>query len=192
MCRSDGCENEKIKAKGLCANHYSTYLRYGRINSVKTKNGDPQKFFDAALDAETDDCIIWPYSHNGHYPKIGKEYAHRKMCEIVFGVQPNGYECAHACGNSLCINPRHLRWDTHQNNCFDRIDHGTEPRGEKQGKSKLTKSQIDQIVFRRNEIGEKLVSIANDFDVSFQHISAISKGKFWNWHTEIDKKEQKR
>ena len=34
---------------------------------------------------------------------------------------PNGHEVDHICHNRICINPKHLRWVTHRENCRNRV-----------------------------------------------------------------------
>ena len=42
------------------------------------------------------------------------------------GERPKGLECCHSCGNASCINPEHLRWDTHKANMEDYARHRLE------------------------------------------------------------------
>lgn len=78
------------------------------------------------------DCLIWPFSriptgygNLGHNCKI--YYAHRVMCELVYGPCPAGMECAHSCGNGRggCVHPDHLEWKTPSENNLDKRKHGT-------------------------------------------------------------------
>ena len=71
----------------------------------------------------TDDCIPWPFSLTSMgYPSGA---AHVTACEHRNGPRPEGMEAAHTCGNSQCVNPRHLEWKTPRANAFDRITHGS-------------------------------------------------------------------
>lgn len=50
----------------------------------------------------------------------------RVVCERVNGPAPTEkHETAHGCGNSWCVNKRHLRWATHIENEADKLIHGT-------------------------------------------------------------------
>ncbi len=48
-----------------------------------------------------------------------KEYAHRIICLLFNGPPPplGRWEVSHRCHNKECLNPSHLVWVTHQNNC---------------------------------------------------------------------------
>lgn len=48
------------------------------------------------------------------------------VAEAFLGPRPTGMEVCHDNGDSLNNHPWNLRYDTHQNNCRDRIIHGTQ------------------------------------------------------------------
>ncbi len=97
-------------------------------------------FISDALMRDTDACIVWPFavrksSGYGAYnlPRSKENVdAHRHVCERAHGVPPSPlHKAAHGCNNHLCINPRHLRWATHDENMQDVTDAGSlrRPRG---------------------------------------------------------------
>ncbi|SRR6266576_146239 len=54
-------------------------------------------------------CWLWqgPLSPNG-YGRIGKEYAHRAMYEILIGPIPHRMTIDHLCRVRPCVNPDHM------------------------------------------------------------------------------------
>jgi hypothetical protein len=87
-------------------------------------------------------------------------------------------QAAHSCGNGHlgCVNPHHLRWVTPKENAADRDDHGTTPKGENQGNSKLSESDIRSI---RSSVGVSQTELAQRFGVHQGTISNILLKKTW-------------
>jgi hypothetical protein len=104
--------------------------------------------------------------------------AHRYVCEKAHGPPPSPeHETAHSCGNRPCVNRWHLRWATKVENAADRMLHGTDPRGEKNGHAKLARSAVEEIISRRGiETGR---SLAKRFGVTPTQISNIQLRKQW-------------
>lgn len=136
-----------------------------------------KKFFADMQDTEK--CIIWPFNKTaGGYAKItiNKEFklVHRVICEKVNGAPPEkSYHAAHDCGNSSCVNPKHLSWKTASQNSLDKIKHGTMHLGENVYNASMTDETAKAIKFdtRKNRI------IAKEYNVREDVVSNIKLGK---------------
>jgi hypothetical protein len=107
------------------------------------------------------------------------------MCELVNGHPPfERAEAAHACGNGKrgCVSPRHLRWATPKENNWDRVDHGTDNRGERCGTHKLKEPEVFEID-RLLSSGSSHQDLADLYGVHRCTITDIAKGKNWGWLT---------
>lgn len=97
-----------------------------------------------------------------------------------------GFEICHSCGNSSCIEPKHLYEGTRSQNIHDQVRHGrhitqTHPElfiGSNNGASKLSESKIT-VIRERLKNGEKGAWLAKEFSVSDATISLIKHGKRW-------------
>jgi hypothetical protein len=109
------------------------------------------------------------------------DYAHRVVCRIYHGDPPTPlHEVAHACGVRACVNPNHLRWATRSDNAHDRVDHGTDIRGERAPSNKLTAVEVAAI--RRALLsGEKERTLADEHGVARTTIQCIGNGRTWGW-----------
>ncbi len=104
------------------------------------------------------DCWNWIGATNGRYGDLwlGRKLvrAHRFAYELLIGPIPSGLWVLHRCDNGLCVKPEHLFVGTNADNQRDAVGkkrtiHWTHPerlaRGERNGWSKLTDSQVEQI-----------------------------------------------
>jgi hypothetical protein len=71
--------------------------------------------------------------------------AHRFMYELEIGVIPEGMLVLHECDNPACVNPDHLKLGTYKDNSDDKVKKDRQPKGEKNGKSKLTEYDVEEI-----------------------------------------------
>lgn len=131
-----------------------------------------------------DGCVEWPFSKTesgyGFFTNDGVRYrVNRFVCRRVYG-EPSSedLDAAHSCGNRLCVNPSHLRWATRKENCADRLIHGTENVGEKNGQAKLTEEDVREIRALL-ESGMKRKLIADRFHISLSHLDAIRARTKW-------------
>lgn len=123
ICSVDGCD-KPAKTRGWCNGHYRKWTRHGFPEGVKASHGEPLKFLLAAVSSDTDECIDWTFSRLwGRYGVMryeGEDIAvHRLACSLAHGEPPTADSvAAHSCnrGPEGCINPRHLRWATQQEN----------------------------------------------------------------------------
>lgn len=84
-----------------------------------------QRFF-AKIEIATNGCWNWtagtrgritPAGSYGAFSDGGKDFlAHRWAYETLVGPIPEGLEIDHACNNTMCVNPTHLRPATHWEN----------------------------------------------------------------------------
>lgn len=190
-CSIEGCK-DSARQRGWCGKHYQRWRMHGDpLWSVpgRTSYGEAAAFYEnVVLPYQGEDCLIWPYSKSKDgYATLGKRRSsikvHRLACVAVHGEQPSPEknEVAHSCGNGRkgCVNPKHLRWATRQENTEDRIRHGTTTRGEQHRSAKLTEEDVRNI--RKLKGFLKLHELAKMFGVTLGQIHEIQKRKKWSW-----------
>lgn len=189
ICSVGEC-GKTASRRGMCNRHYRRLMKHGdphkRLIEV-SERGEPLAFLEGLIGHEGDECIPWPYAKypNGygtlHYE--GKQQpANRVMCKLKHGSPPApGHQSAHSCGKGHegCINPNHLKWKTAVENAADKIGHGTDPSGERNGMAILT---IEQVRYIKRMKGRKTaIRMSKEFGVSAAAIDAILAGKNWKW-----------
>lgn len=139
-----------------------------------------------------DACVEWPGTRTvGGYGRVGSQYMHRFIWELVNGPIPDGLHVLHRCDNPPCVNPRHLFVGTAAENCADRDAKGrgrnelkARP-GEYCGTSKLTDAAVRDIraraVCRRGtgNRGGNLHALAKEFGVGYNAIYAVVRRMTW-------------
>lgn len=139
-CAADGCESRsRVNASGrpLCATHHSRWLYHGDPNKL-TKDGVRPRALACIADAVAirdrstcwDDWATQPCwegldGYGGTisrgYPTIGPDKVMWYVMEADGRPRPQAPANygLHSCDNSLCWNPAHLRWGTHEENLAD-------------------------------------------------------------------------
>lgn len=103
------------------------------------------------------------------------QMVHRLVLTCFQGPCPLGLEGCHEDGNLENNSLSNLRWDTHQSNHKDRVQHGTNNAGESNGRALLTESDVHQIKSMTGSSAE----IARQFGVHRVTVSDIRRGKTW-------------
>jgi len=68
-----------------------------------------REFLQLVVEKETTKCWSWIGDHDADgRPVFRSEKAYRIMYELRIGDVPAGFHVHHKCGNSACVNPRHL------------------------------------------------------------------------------------
>lgn len=196
LCSIQNC-GKPADRRGWCRAHYIRWHRHGDPLEGRTAVGDPLRFLnDVVMAHEAHECITWPYSRESQGRGIIKlggkmELVHRVVCERVNGAPPTPeHHAAHSCGKGHlgCISPKHLSWKTCAENMADKLIHGTHQRGERVGTSKLTESDVIQILALK---GKKPVKeLASEFGVTKEAIYRIHSRTNWSWvsHTSVTTK----
>ena len=108
-----------------------------------------------------------------------KKLVHRLVLEAFVGACPLGMQACHNDGNPTNNRLSNLRWDTPAENGQDRIRHGTQVRGVRQGKAKLTPHLVREI--RRRKQKERLTNLelARQYGVSDVQIGRVTNLQSW-------------
>lgn len=107
-------------------------------------------------------------------------YIHRLVLFAFVGPCPPGMNACHGPDQARTnCQLENLRWDTQKSNCADKIANGTDQKGQRHGRRKLTEDDVKEIR-RRASAGVFHRVIAESFDVCENHVSAIVRRIFWN------------
>lgn len=85
----------------------------------------------------------------------------------------------HKCDNPRCINPKHLELGTHKQNARDAVTRLGVSVGERNGSSKLTREQVQEIrkLYSTGDISQR--KIASMYNVAQSQICRITSGIGW-------------
>jgi hypothetical protein len=129
---------------------------------------------------------IKPREHKGYaycdltVGDLSKTFSiHKLVLESFIGQRPSDlHDCCHNDGNKSNNILSNLRWDTKKANQADRLDHGTDSRGEKSHLAKLSAEEVVRIRAMLND-GIYHKDIAKLFGVNRTTITQINLNNTW-------------
>ncbi|SRR5258706_1645972 len=182
-CKINDCDNI-ARTRGWCGKHYMRWLMNGSPDlMLRTPNGEPLQYLKNHMHEGC--CQIWPYTKTGKgYPQIWWNGRVMPATQVVLELnnKPKPFpkaEVRHICGKGHlgCFNLKCLRWGTCRENAGDRVTHGSNPAGERHGRSKLTENQI---YWARKVAGNlTLQEIADQLNCSVFNIKSILRRRTW-------------
>ena len=139
----------------------------GRILRLKVKSNGTSEYRCFYADGET-------------YPQVN-----RAVCEAFHGPAPSpDHEAAHLDGNSLNDRASNLTWATAIENAAHKEQHGTAPRGSRNGVARLVEADVTAI-FCAYAAGESGEAVAARLGVSRGTVIAVIRRKNWK-HVAVD------
>lgn len=102
----------------------------------------------------------------------------RLMLITFIGHPAEGMQACHCDGIRTNDDISNLRWDDQSGNQRDRNAHGTDIRGEKHFRAKLT--ALDVIAIRKRlKCGERIVDFFREYNVAYETVCSIAQGRSW-------------
>ena len=176
-CREADCA-KAVKYIGLCEAHYKRARRSGALPLQRRANGYQAAWIHENVSFGGEECLIWPfYRQPNGYGTVrwgGKtRRVIRVMCELAHGPEPvEGAVVAHSCecGRHGCVNPKHLRWATHQEN----MKEATLNR-RMRGPKKISDDDVERLRELRSTM--TLRELSQIFGIAQSTVSEICSGK---------------
>jgi hypothetical protein len=134
-------------------------------------------WLETQYDVNENGCWVWRGGKTDEYGSIGYKgrspRVHRLYWLLSGRTIPEGLGLLHGkdCSKA-CYNPEHLHPGNQSENALDCHRDNTMTH------AKLTSEQILEI---RARTDKTIVQLAEEYNVSFQHISAIITRKRWSW-----------
>ena len=155
------------------------------------------RFWSKVQRGQGDAC--WPWMASRHKTGYGGfmfggrcTKAHRLAWELTNGPIPYGLNVCHHCDNPPCVNPAHLFLGTDADNNADKWNKGRgrtvigrwrqlhPPRGETNGRAKLTSEQVTEIKSRYAAGGVTQEQLWTEYSISRAQLQRILHGKAWH------------
>lgn len=142
-----------------------------------------KEWLETQYDLNDNGCWVWKWGKDKDgYGNVWRERTmkrvHRLYWLLLGRTIPEGLQMCHGHGCSkACFNPEHLKPGTNAENQADRIRDGTDSRGEKCYKAKLTEAQV--LAIRENVENKTYRKLGEEYGVDNTLISLIINRKCW-------------
>lgn len=105
------------------------------------------------------------------------------VCEAFYGPKPDpSMHCAHWDGDASNDHYTNLRWATAKENVGDdRLRHGRTPRGQRNGRCKLSEMQVKEMRSKYTGQWGQAEALAREYGLSSAATHSILKRKNWAW-----------
>ena len=131
------------------------------------------------------DCILTAYARDAqgygrrHYQRKTIQ-AHRVAWIEKYGAIPDGLFVLPSCDNPPCVNIDHLWLGTKKQNHDDMKTKGRSPRGQKNGRTKLSEREA-AILKRGLALGVSIYKLAKMGCIDVSTVEAMRDGMSWAW-----------
>jgi hypothetical protein len=150
---------------------------------MKSRQTAAERFWSKVQVGSESEC--WPWTgaigHTGHGKFKDRSYhtvnAHRYAYEQRNG-SPAGYVVRHTCDNPACCNPAHLVLGEHIDNVADRVRRNRSANGERNGRAKLNRQQVE-VIRQRRANGETLAAIGKVYGIDPSTVRNVAIGRNW-------------
>lgn len=179
VCSVAGCETQ-AKKRGCCERHYMRLRRNGTLTLKRRSTLEDYAtsfWLKVAITPDPNKCWEWQRGlTTTGYGQVRYERhvmnAHRVAWILTHNEMPDGL-ILHSCDNRLCVNPRHLRVGTAQDNSDDRM-----LRNPESSSRRLKIEQVRQIRADRLN-GATIKSLSDQYGVHMMTISFITNYRTW-------------
>jgi len=158
----------------------STHLNDTHHTDEPITNRDAERFWSKVDRNNPDDCWEWQaYSDRNGYGRFkldGKARRAHRVAIRLDGRNPTGTVVRHTCDNPGCVNPHHLKRGTQRENVRDMVQRDRQPRGARNGQSKLTREQVMKI----RESSRPSRMLADMYGVAPSTIRMVRTGGSWS------------
>lgn len=111
--------------------------------------------------------------------KQGLLTVHRGVCLAFHGVPESGQEVAHKNGIRTDNRAENLRWKTRPENAQERVEHGTQIRGEEHPLSKLDEDTVREIRALYETGDYRMIDLARRFGISKSKVHQVIHRQSW-------------
>ena len=145
------------------------------MNRIVRKNANREEELEDLLanTASSGDCKVWVRCFNSDgYPRMANNVkVHRRVYELLTGLDLTGLVVRHTCDNPKCISPDHLTHGTATDNMKDRDDRDRTYRVITKEIVRRTKELLSTGILSRKEI-------ANLVQIDVRRVSDISNNLY--------------